>query len=352
MNRIFDALRWWIDGLVDIIVALSERKRDRRRLRLVKSQDGYRTDGSPSAPLTFEHGAAGWRFVPEAGAQAIAGRDVDVRLDADEVLVRTLDPLPSDSRPYLDGIVRHHLERLSPWRSDDLLYAFRVENGTAPDTRLVVTVFATARSVHARLLSALQAAHAAGTRLLYADLASPNDAVIIPVDSDVTNAAQRLRARRVVFASLAVMAFLFVAAGSVLALALQRAEAAAESVSADVVKKRQALMASAGARGATAGRDVEALMARKRASPAIVLALETLSAALPDNTWLTEMSFADGKLRLVGVSQDVSALIPLIEGSRAFSDITFFAPTARLPDGRGDRFHLEAKALPAERAVP
>jgi general secretion pathway protein L len=83
-----------------------------------------------------------------------------------------------------------------------------------------------------------------------------------------------------------------------------------------------------------------------------VLALDALSAALPDDTWLSELRLAEGRLRMTGISHNVAGLVPMIEGSPGFTDATFFAPTTRLPGSQGDRFHLEARLVPAEGPKP
>ena len=51
--------------------------------------------------------------------------------------------------------MRHQLERLTPWRASDVLYTYQIASAGAEDSRLVVTLSATARSLHRRLLDAL-----------------------------------------------------------------------------------------------------------------------------------------------------------------------------------------------------
>ena len=78
--------------------------------------------------------------------------------------------------------------------------------------------------------------------------------------------------------------------------------------------------------------------------PPAVLALDKLSQALPDDTWLTEMQVNnEGQIRITGISQNVADLVPQIEAAAIFSDAIFFSPTTRLQAGEGDRFHLQMK---------
>jgi general secretion pathway protein L len=94
------------------------------------------------------------------------------------------------------------------------------------------------------------------------------------------------------------------------------------------------------------------MVERRWKAPYSVVALDALAKALPDNTWLSEVRVSEGRIRMVGTSKDVPGLVPLIEASPAFAGATFYAPTARLPGGEGDRFHLEAKLLPIEKPKP
>ena len=114
---------------------------------------------------------------------------------------------------------------------------------------------------------------------------------------------------------------------------------------------RQKLL-TAGARGPVGDKDMEAILTRRRNTPFAVLAVEALSGALPNDTWLTELRIGENRVRISGVSRSVAGLVPLFEASPAFSEATFFAPTTRLPNAQGDRFHLETRLMPAARNKP
>jgi general secretion pathway protein L len=70
--------------------------------------------------------------------------------------------------------------------------------------------------------------------------------------------------------------------------------------------------------------------------------LDELSALLPDNTYLTDLSLEAGRLRLTGVSANAAELVPLLEGSGHFKNAAFYAPTTRIVGGTTDRFSIEA----------
>ena len=347
------AFNWFIDGLVEIWNLLEGRRR--RRMTLVRSGNGYAVEqpnGKRSSELLrLETGSNGPEFKPPELAATLQSRDIDIVLPIDEVLVRTLDPLPGESRQYLDSIVQHQLERVAPWRTDDVLHAYRIQPAERGADRVVVTVIATARSMHERVLAAVRALQPREVRLLCRDDSFEGGAVPIPVDRGAGAAARQAQMRRGVIATLALLALIIVGGGSFLGWSLYRTDDEVEAITQQVATLRQKLIA---ARTTTTGgdQDLKTLIDRRARAPFVVLALDALSAALPDDTWLSELRLAEGRLRMTGISHNVAGLVPMIEGSPGFTDATFFAPTTRLPGSQGDRFHLEARLVPAEGPKP
>jgi general secretion pathway protein L len=140
-------------------------------------------------------------------------------------------------------------------------------------------------------------------------------------------------------------ALLLLAVGGLtwLIIADSQASAGLEATQNEVADLRKKL-AARGPQNPTGDREAQSILAKKRATPAVVLALDKLAEALPDDTWLSEFSLNnEGQLRITGTSQNVADLVPQLQGAAIFSEATFFSPTTRLPSGEGDRFHLQMK---------
>jgi general secretion pathway protein L len=126
--------------------------------------------------------------------------------------------------------------------------------------------------------------------------------------------------------------------------------AAQWTIGADLLAKIDALNASVSQRRAAllrlqhAGDDPasQALDRAKRTTPSVVIVLDALSIALPDDAYLTEMRLEGDKLVIAGVAHDAAKLIQDMEQSPSFSQATFTAPTTRAPEDRGESFRIEA----------
>jgi general secretion pathway protein L len=339
------AINWLVEGLMQAWAAVEDRLWPRRRILLVQTAEGYtlhRPDGQ-AAVERLQLGGSAADFPPQA-ATVVKDGDVDVVLPVEELLVRALDPLPAQSKPYLDGIVRHQLERLTPWRASDVLYSYHAAPAGPEDSRLMVTIAATARSLHRRRLEQLAALQPRHIRLVFRDGLEGQD-VAIDVSGDSAAMLREQRMRRAIGWSAVGLTTASVLAVVLLVLVWQRTEATLETVEREVADLRGKLTAT-GPVISLADRDVASIFNRRLSTPVAVVALDALSASLPDDTWLSEFRMAEGRIRMSGVSRSVSRLVPLLEASPSFAEATFFAPTTRLPNNQGDRFHLDAKLVP------
>ena len=343
VSRPSEAWRWWIDGLVDAVLLVEDRLRRRRPIRLAPVEGGLVVvhAGERLGRRVLRPSPQG--LVPKRLARALKGRIVDLRMGEEATITRRLGPLPPESRAYVEGIVTHQLERATPWQANDTLAHHRIEPAGPDDPRLVVTVTATSRTMHAATIAAVTASEPGEVRLVRPATATEAEVVLPVVAADL--GAERARIGRTVTIGLAAVA---VAA----AIGTWWYVAAADDVAARVSEIEERLdahrrrMAPAATGATTSERDLIAALSRE--TPMSVIALENLSAALPDDTHLTSLQITRGKLRLGGVTRDIAALTTAIEASAAFTDPVFSAPTVRL--ARGDRFTLDLRAKGGEGA--
>lgn len=123
-----------------------------------------------------------------------------------------------------------------------------------------------------------------------------------------------------------------------MALAATANAIAANAPAADVaLSLRRQLATAASARAAIA-------QARRAGDALEVLA--TVTTALPDGTWLSDLSLKSGDLTFDGQSADAAQLIGLLSAVPRLRNPNFTAPVTRTPDGKADLFSLDAQVTP------
>lgn len=333
LTRFFDAR---LNDAAEGFCALTDRLRRRRRVLLEEQADGGFAGASWSCRL--DGGAL--VFSSGEAAAALRAGEVEFRIAPNRCVFRELE-LPARASEFLQGVVRAQIDRLTPWRADELAFGWSAPVARDVD-RIVVTVAAARREPIAALGQV-------GADSVVVSVAAPDGGAPIVLLSQQAGVSLRLGRWRFALQGALVSALLAVA----LALAAEWTLGATyarqtEALAAEIGARRMALMRREHAGDNPAA---QALDARKRATPAAVVVLEALSRAIPDDAYLTDLRLEGEKVEVAGLAADAAALVKHIEQSPHFSRATFTAPTTR---GAGDResFRIEAQVAPINSAPP
>jgi len=326
-----DILRWWAMQMRDL---LPRRKTRRPTLALMLSgPDALYASLWPSErPDTELSGTPADAHDPAAlrSLAAQAGGRVVVAVPDAALLDTTVD-LPATAERHLADIVRFEIDRLTPFRPDEVMFSADIVRRLAG--KIVVRLRLVPATVIAPALAAL-------------DSASLRARAIVSLDGDRTIPLDRPRARgtraRVVVA-LACVAALMAApflhqqmALSETARALDEASPATRLAEGLRTRLDRALHGPA------------ALVAETRATGRLPDILARLSDALPDDTYLTALTLKHRHLEFNGLSADAPALIGRLD-SAGFANAALSGPVLRAPDGKHDVFSARAD-LPPETA--
>ena len=272
---------------------------------------------------------------------------LEVRLDGSRVLSKILQ-LPAASRLYMDAIVAHQLDRMTPWTADRVVfdYALAADAPAAKD-QVAVRLVATSRDVFDGTMSRLTAAG-----LKPAVVGTSEDPLDQPSAVNLLHQSRterRQALRRMVAGALIGILVLGAAASALSGWRLYRVNAEADAVQAGVAAARQQIEAARAATELTENQ--QRLLAQKRDSVPVVLLLDRLSELIPASTYLTELAIEDQEVRITGFSGDAPALIGILEAAETLTDVRFGAPTTREEDATLDRFEIVARLpAPAEEA--
>ena len=326
------ALDWWCEGLAAALTRLAAAVRPPRRFQLrtavapfvLHAMNARAGRSAIRVPDTSQGG------VPAEVLQQTRGSIFEVTVPPAAILERRLDPLPSESRPYVESVIQHRLEAMLPWPAADVLREVDIRD--RDDGLLDVSVRATARPAIAQ---ALALAATCGARAVVVTPDGGGGAGSINVAMGTANFGA-LRVARSAIGGLLALAAVVVGWSSYAHWSLASEVAALGEA---IAERRAALKRTADQRdraGATG------LQARKSEAVIAVAVMEALSAILPDDTYLTELSLDGGRVRISGVSARATEIVPLLEGSGKFKNAAFYAPTTRTAGRAADRFSIEA----------
>jgi len=81
----------------------------------------------------------------------------------------------------------------------------------------------------------------------------------------------------------------------------------------------------------------------KKLANSTVYVWDLLSRALPDDTWLSDLTIEDGSILVSGYSKSAATLIPLLESSEGFDDPEFKSSVVKAPGIDAERFTLSTE---------
>ena len=338
----------WIEDVAAGLTRLSGTLRRGRRIELTEQADGsflaalFRKGAAEpldEPPLRLDQD----RFAEPMSTRlrALFARSrVDVVLAASRFVFRPLE-LPRAADPFLKGVVRAQIDRLTPWSASDAAFGWSAPAEVGFE-RIAITVAATARALLTPVAQALIACRVDSIQM--STRAGDDGKLVIPVLARQAGAEDSARLLGLgLIAGLGVSGLAFVISLVVWTVVGGGYDARFTELRNQIAESRAKLLNQ---RGSGDEQALRALQGRKRTTPSAVMILDALSKTLPDDTHLTEFRIEDGKVQIVGLAGDASQLIPLIEQSRQFTRATFFAPTVRGPNG-GETFHIEAHLEPS-----
>ena len=360
-DAIIALLKRWVEVLARLLLAWREHRRS-QRIIMISEEDGalvVRQTGPDASKDAESRPKVLSASTAKRVARAARGRFVILALAADKIVTRRLN-VPAQAREFLAGIVRNQIERLSPWPAGEVMYGFMAgkseDDGVTLDVRVLMTSRATIESAR----NALTTAGLQVDRIVThpgTEAAQPAAEPVV-LWSKITDAPHEdlATASRLIGAGIAA-SLVWAVILSIFALTTASSLRAEHEALAARAKTLQ--------RQLQAGRtpaSIASLPAPQRAwlsketSPSSVIVLEALSRAIPDSAHLSEIRLEGTTLRIMGIADDAPALLAPLEQSGHLSNVRFFAPTTRAPDGRQFRFHIEARVEPhntiADEAAP
>ena len=349
----------WIEVLATLYLSWRESGRERRSLIVTRENEHVvvrRAEPSRDAMLRdAQDGSIIATLTPgmEISAEiqrAAQNNFVVFEFPGDKIFVQRIT-VPAQARKFLGGVIRNQIERLSPWPANDVVYGFKAEAGVGDAAAVEVRILMAARSDVEAALHDLAALGLQVDRVVARDAGS--EGVDEPAGSvtlwsrlaDTSRDSVGGVARKIgigvaasVAASVAVSLWALTSAASI------RDESEGMAARSKVLQRQVQTGRTAASMASMP--PAERAWASKEMSTSSVIVMEALSRALPESAYVTDIRLEKENLRIVGLADDAPGLLAPLQKSGHMTDVRFFAPTARGPDGKRFRFSIEARVQP------
>lgn len=345
-NGLSGFLDWWLAELAGLVPRVLHPARRRRRRQLVLAV----ANGEFS--LLRGGGADGRLIGRAASGDSLDGlvrqararkRQAVLRLAPEHGLRKTIE-LPLAAKEDLDQLLRFEMDRLTPFRAEEVLFAHRITSTEPRSRRMQVELHLAPK---AAVEHALGAAKDAGLVPVRVELGGAGGGADDALDLLPGGRAARGGATRLSRA-LAVLALLLAAAAVAIPLQERRSTAAGLEAGAAAAKDEAEESLALRERLEQVSARTDLLAAEKARVPLVSQILAEVTRVVPDQAYLARLDWRDGTLQLEGYAEAAASLIGLLDRSPLFQTPQFRSPVT--PDRRTglERFHVSLELAAEE----
>lgn len=320
---------WW---LTQVARAITPRRESASSWHILARQtdqglEVYRRAGAGEKLVgVLQNDAGGEQMRALTRLLGASGDEALVRLSSDEVVERVIQ-IPAAARDVVGPVLQNQIERLVPWPQDETCYGYRViSDDKAEGDQLDIHLVATTRGI---LDEALQRARSIGLSPFAVDYAAGGTSApveLMSLKADPVAKTAKILQRSLAFAFAAsVVVSLF----GVYLMWGRYGENDDIVSKLEAAKSRVAEVKRLNEENSQLRQQRERLVRRKINERPVIVLIDAMSRALPDTAYLTEIEIHGSDARIVGKSDDPTALITKLESTPELADVRFAAPTTR-----------------------
>ncbi len=336
-----DLLERWRDALLYCLPARLRRLLARREQHLILvpqgttaslflSQQGETLDLGKLDPQM--PGAAQALLASVSGRR----RRTLVRLGEDQILKRRVS-FPAQVEANLAQVLEYEMDRLSPFASDQVYFDFRVVGQRSRTDKIGVDLALCRREQVKDWLAVLRENGSPAERVTW-DGAWPK-ANLLPASERPQQSRKAFKATLISFLVVTLLAT------AALATPLWQLEQIRDARKEQIVelkgradKVHEMRTALERARAGSV-----AVLKRKWEQPRMIDLLLELTERLPDDTWIQNLDFSDGEIRIRGESAQATALLNLLDQAPGITEVSFRSPVVQVSGSDRERFHIALK---------
>ncbi|MDO9422768.1 MAG: PilN domain-containing protein [Methylobacter sp.] len=288
----------------------------------------------------------------QAKDERLAKANLILRLTAQQAIQKEL-VLPAAVKGNLSQVVAYELDRYTPFKAEQVYFAVKQLEAEHEPGQIRVMLVLTPRETLDTLYEDIKSM---GMSPLFVDYeATPND---LEQRYDAYNLLpEYLREKtantpRLIYSALIAAVFLLLAAVLVSPVWFEYRTVNALQEKIDTLEKDAKDVKALQLEIDAMIDETRLLIAEKSAAPTVVDMLNSLSAIMKDDTWLSYAQYSDGHLQIQGESPAASALIGVLEDSELFANARFVSPVTQDKISKQERFQITVDVTPAIASAP
>jgi general secretion pathway protein L len=344
-------LAWWFGELAALVpVRLNpSRRRDRLILALEQRRIGiFEIVGDREQELGGVEQAGPGHATEIAVLLGRARRHssgITLRLAPGMGLHKTLD-LPLAAEDGLDQLLRFEMDRLTPFRAEDVVFAQRILKRDPKRQRMTVELQVAPRAAVEQALAVATACRVRPTRVELARVQGSEPEPHTHIGEALNLLPAEFEARRPASRANRLLTLIALAlAAAAVTIPLQQRRLTAADLGRQVAAAKVVAQQSAQLRDRLdqLNAHMRLLSDQKRRIPMLTHLLAELTRVIPDQAYVEQLDVRDGQLILRGLATAPSDLIALIDRSVLFRNPEFRAPVTRDTKLGLERFQLSAQ---------
>lgn len=294
----------------------------------------------------FETGAPGETAVAAApiGSLSPGSSEVVLRLSTPQALCKTLT-LPQVAEENLREVLEFEMDRQTPFTAADVYHDFHIVERIPAKQQLHVKLVVVPRQT---LDAVLDRAARFGVRPDVVDVLDAATTASLCADPDVnllpfSRRSPRPRWGRWLNLALAALAGLLLLTAVFAPLVQQWKVVADLRTSVDEARREAVTVAELDKKINRFVEESQFLIQSRRQSPSVVVVLNELTRAIPDDTWIATFELKGSTMEITGQSPSASTILGLVEASSLFQDARFLSAVTKDPTTGKEHFELSAK---------
>lgn len=348
-------LRWWKKELAFLVPAkIKQLVNEELGLIIVRTVDNqleltYQFNDQVEPLGRVDRNEAGLAHYEAlvANDERLAKANVIIRLNRQEAIHKVI-VLPEAARENLYQVVSYELSRYTPFKPEQVYFSVKLLNVDNEPGQIRAMLILTPREI---LDSLYEDIRAMGLSPLFAEYDGvPND--LEEIDDHYNLLPDWLRQKTdnipsLVYSGLTVAILLL--CGAVIALPVwfeyQAVNLLREKTS-EIEKEARNIKGLQSEIDQVIG-ETRALIEMKNSAPPMLEMLNSLSALINNDTWLSYAHYSDGHLQIQGESPSASGLIAVLEDSDLFSNAKFVSPVTQDTTTGLERFQITVDVVKA-----